>query len=53
MSTEEPIIELLGKSGKKVKVNLFDIDINCKVKRNPVNGTFDAFVSRWYRLPPG
>ena len=34
MSTnEEPVLELLGKTGNPVKIKLFDININCKVNR--------------------
>ena len=52
MSTnEEPVLELLGKTGNPVKIKLFDININCKVKQNEKTGKFEHYVSRWYRLP--
>ena len=52
MSThEEPVLELLGKTGNPAKVKLFDININCKVKQNEKTGKFEPYVSRWYRLP--
>ena len=52
MSTdEEPAVDLLGKTGNPVKVKLFDININCKVKQNEKTGKFEPYVSRWYRLP--
>ena len=50
-ANEEPVLELLGKTGNPVKVKLFDININCKVKQNEKTGKFEPYVSRWYRLP--
>ncbi len=48
---DDIIIEVLCKTGKSVKKSIFDIDIDCKVKRNPKTGRFEPFISRWYRLP--
>ena len=50
-ANEEPVLELLGKTGNPAKVKLFDININCKVKQNEKIGKFEPYVSRWYRLP--
>ena len=50
-TNEEPVLELLGKTGNPVKIKLFDININCKVKQNEKTGKFEPYVSRWYRLP--
>ena len=48
---DDIIIEVLGKTGKSVKKSIFDIDIDCKVRRNSKTGKFEPFISRWYRLP--
>lgn len=50
-NTEEKIIvEVIGKTGKPVKKNLFDINLSYKVKQNEKTGKFEPYISRWYRL---
>ena len=45
-ANEEPVLELLGKTVNPVKVKLFDININCKVKQNEKTEKFEPYVSR-------
>ena len=51
ITEEDPIIEVIGRTGKPIKKHLFDININTKVEFSTTDGKFYPYISRWYRLP--
>ena len=51
ITEKDPIIEVIGRTGKPIKKHLFDININPKVEFNTTDGKFYPYISRWYRLP--
>lgn len=48
---ESKKLSVIGKTGKPKELDLFDIEFDPHVIQNPVNGKYEVFVSRWYKLP--